>query len=117
MERSTWSQTLAYALGADGADVSGVDGPPSLGPVVQALGGAERLAELAARCRRTQGRWPRPVDRPEDLGPAQWSALLSAAARVVGHAEAERSGRVLRGGAPDADERRLLRDVPPHHGS
>ncbi len=117
MEQSRWAQALAYALGADGVEPLSIPGTPALGPVVEAVGGVDRLVEVVARCRQTTGRWPRPVDRPDDLGPAQWAALLSAAERLVGQAEAERSGRVLSGAAPDADELRLLRDVPPHHGA
>jgi hypothetical protein len=118
MQMTTWSTALAYALGGDETpELGGVPAlVPALGPVVAAVGGTEALV-AAATAEQEAGRpWPRPVDRPADVGPAQWAALLGAAERLVGRARAERSGRVLGGRVPDADERRLLRDVPPHHG-
>lgn len=78
--------------------------------------GPETVAAFAAERRAAGHPWPVPL--PQDLreatGPATVAAVLAEAKRrwdldqpVV---------RPLAARAPDADERRLMADLPPHHG-
>jgi hypothetical protein len=55
-----------------------------------------------------------PADLRADIGAAQLTAVLTELRRRLAAADPR---PVLAERAPDAAERRLLADVPPHHGS
>ncbi len=74
---------------------------PDLDTVVAALAGKPR------------GAHPVPADLLEGIGAAHFAAVLTdLRTRLVSQTRPVLSDR-----APDADERRLLADVPPHHGA
>lgn len=116
-----WQAALAYAL--TGAEYELAEpGRPEPASVVTELNGlgwtparlaAHALAELAA-----ERPWPHPV--PADLrrgcGAAQLAAALGTTRELLGLTSLDtRSPSARRRLNPD--EQRLLRDVPPHHGS
>jgi hypothetical protein len=68
------------------------------------------VAALAASPR---GAHPVPADLLEGIGAAQFAAVLAELRTRL----ASQARPVLAERAPDADERRLLADVPPHHGA
>lgn len=77
--------------------------------------GRDRLVELK-QARQSDGLpWPWPVTSLSgEVGAAQALAAVKAAVVALG---VEEERRVRRPGIPDAATRRLLDDVPPHHGS
>lgn len=78
---------------------------------------AERLGAHADAVMAAGGVWPHPV--PPALRAVVGSARLAAVLQAV-QLELGRFGRTAapaRAHPPTADERRLLADVPPHHGS
>ena len=97
---ATWHQALVFAVTGERRPDLGEQGEPDLDVVMDALGD------------RPRGAHPVPADLTRGIGPAQLAAVLSdlrarLAASGVQPVLAERT--------PDADERRLLADVPPHH--
>jgi hypothetical protein len=106
-----WHQALAYAVTGVRFEELGRQARPDLAVVAAflraRLGGEVELAEL----RRPH---PLPPELAEGLGAAQLAAAVAdLRARLV-----EAPARpVARDRALTADERRLLADVPPHHGS
>jgi hypothetical protein len=115
-----WQQALAYALTGgpsdvlDGADLSDLD------EVINALGGPAAILERRAR-QHDQGdsSWPHPVPDAlrQTVGAARLHALITQAIGRIRAADPApvqpvRSSRPL-----TAEEQRLRRDVPPHHGS
>lgn len=58
-----------------------------------------------------------PADLLVGIGPAQFWAVLSRLRAELGPAAGPRPAPVLADRPLTADERRLLVDVPPHHGS
>ncbi|SEQ92106.1 hypothetical protein [Microlunatus flavus] len=100
-EPRAWHQALAYAVSGERRPELGVQEVPDLDVVAAALAG------------RTVGAHAVPPDLREGIGAAQLAALVTALrARLDAGAHP-----VLADRAPDADERRLLADVPPHHGT
>lgn len=97
----TWHQALIYAVTAERRPELGVQEAPDLDAVVVALAG------------RPRGAYAVPADLREGIGAAQLAALLTELRTRLGRGR----GPVLADRAPDADERRLLADVPPHHGA
>ncbi len=97
----TWHQALVFAVTGGRRPELGVQEAADLGAVVAAVAGHDLGAYVV------------PADLREGIGAAQLAALVNALrARLAG------PGRpVLAARAPDADERRLLADVPPHHGA
>ncbi len=96
-----WHQALAYAVSGERRPELGEQEAPDLDAVVEALVG------------RPRGAYAVPDDLREGIGAAQLAALLTALRARL----ATQPRPVLADRAPDADERRLLADVPPHHGA
>lgn len=101
----TWHQALVYAVTGERRPELGTQVTPDLDAVVEAVQTVARAGSHGAHAV--------PADLREGIGPAQLAALLTELRSRLG-----RAGRpVLADRAPDADERRLLADVPPHHGA
>lgn len=117
-----WNAALAYAITGLRWDDLAEPAGPELEPVAVEIaqrfpGGIEALRAGIIGHLQRGGQWPYPV--PDDLraglGAAQWWAALTQLRRRLGVGpQPERP--VLSERPPDADERRLLQDVPPHHG-
>ncbi|MDR0847895.1 MAG: hypothetical protein LBN10_02435 [Propionibacteriaceae bacterium] len=77
----------------------------------------ERIRDHAAQTRDADEIWPHPLDLDtiRTIGPAQWHALLGAALSTLGLDVSPQ--RPTNRTTLTADERRLLQDVPPHHGN
>ena len=98
----TWHQALVYAVTGERRPELGRQDAPDLDVVVDALRD------------RPRGAYPVPTDLTEGVGPARLAAVLTELRRRLSEAGAR---PVLAERAPDAAERRLLAEVPPHHGS
>jgi hypothetical protein len=110
-----WHQALAYAICGRRLSELGRQDEPDLAELVRVL---SHDAELVSRVQvdRRRGDWPHsvPNDLMAGIGWAQFSATLTALITQLGLAP----GTAARGPSsrpPDADERRLLHEVPPHH--
>ena len=97
----TWHQALVYAVTGERRPELGVQEAPDLDAVVAAVAG------------RPRGAYAVPPDLREGIGAAQLAALVTELRLRSGSG----TRPVLADRAPDADERRLLADVPPHHGA
>ena len=98
----TWHQALVYAVTGERRPELGRQDAPDLDVVVAALAGRPRGAHAV------------PAELTEGIGAAQLAAVLTGLrARLA----ALTARPVLAERAPDGDERRLLADVPPHHGA
>ncbi|GAB3922357.1 hypothetical protein GCM10011575_14020 [Microlunatus endophyticus] len=117
-----WNAALAYAITGQRWDDLAESGKPELVQLADEIrrrypGGVEALqARIIGRVQQDE---PWPYEVPDDLraglGAAQWWAALSQLRRRL--AVGPQPDRpVLSDRKPDADEQRLLRDVPPHHG-
>jgi hypothetical protein len=118
-----WHQALAYAMTGRRLDGLGQQRTPQVSVLRAELDRQVGLAELAdrARSRLAAGeRWPDvvPGDLMAGLGPAQFAAALSELRRLL---DVDRPVVPRRTSNPgetrSADLRRLLDEVPPHHGS
>lgn len=115
-----WHRALAHALvGSDlGLPDAPAPDPDALRAALAAAGwDAGRLGAHAA-ARRARGEpWPHPVPDAlrRGLGAAQFHAALARLRGDLG-LDAVEVRPPSRRTALDADERRLLADVPPHHG-
>ncbi|QDP98028.1 hypothetical protein FOE78_20895 [Microlunatus elymi] len=116
-----WHEALAYAITGQRLDGLGTQPTPDLQVVAAAIadrsdGGPDGLRELIRQRRAAGEPWPYPVpaELRQGIGAAQWIAALNALRQRLDLDNPERP--VLSDRAPDADERRLLADVPPHHG-
>lgn len=98
----TWHQALVHAVTGERRPELGRQDEPDLDVVVAALAGAPR------------GAHPVPADLTDGIGPARFAAVLTALRARLAASDAR---PVLAERSPDAAERRLLADVPPHHGS
>ena len=112
-----WHAALAYALlGAPVRDLP-EPGTPRVAELIADLGGVECLRATVAEAR-SCAPWPAavPDELRRGLGAAQfaaaWSALLTELGPLTTSARPVVSDRAL-----SSDERRLLTDRPPHHGS
>lgn len=77
--------------------------------------GPDRLARLKHDRQRSGLAWPLPMTSlPPGIGAAQ---ALAAVKRAVAELGLDEDRRVRRPAVSDADTRRLLDEVPPHHGS
>ncbi|HET9872255.1 MAG TPA: hypothetical protein VFP89_06630 [Propionibacteriaceae bacterium] len=119
-EDRCWQQAVAYALTGGPSDALEGAGLQDLDEVIDALGGPAAILEHRA-VHHDQGDscWPHPV--PDDLrqtvGAARLHALVAQAIVRIRAADPAR-GQPVRSSRPlTADEQRLRRDVPPHHGS
>lgn len=116
-----WHAALGFALTGEELDLPGTEAPD----VVVLLAGlaaagwtGQRIAEHARSRAGAELPWPHPVSMElrAGCGPAQLAAALAAARADLGlTALTTRSPSAPR--RLDADEQRLLREVPPHHGS
>ena len=97
-----WHQALVVAVTGERRPELGRQGTPDLDAVVAAIGA------------RPQGAHPVPADLTDGIGAAQLAAVLIALRTRLAATD---SRPVLSEREPDAAERRLLADVPPHHGS
>ncbi|MET0693437.1 MAG: hypothetical protein ABWX96_02360 [Propionibacteriaceae bacterium] len=121
-----WHRALVYAVTGQRHDVA--ESPrPDVEQVADWLRSEQGLAILATQVRQRRAAdqpWPYPVpaDLMSGLGYAQFSAALTQLLRLL---DLEPNTRVAQ---PDSDDpevvsspsaglRRLLEDVPPHHGS
>jgi hypothetical protein len=82
--------------------------------LIAELGGVAALREVAAQARAAGRGWPYPI--PERLRDGLGAAQLYAAVERVRAVIDEPRPTVRRATTPNADDHRLLRDVPPHHG-
>ena len=113
-----WHAALAYALlGPPIRDLT-EPGAPRLDVLLAELGGRETVRDRAIAARTGDPDWPYevPAELRVGLGAAQyaaaWTALVSALGPLTANARPVVTDRAL-----TADERRLLADRPPHHGS
>jgi hypothetical protein len=120
--RPRWNAALTYAItGQRWEDLTESDGPDLDLLVVQIgrryPGGIDTLRDAAAARRRAGEPWPYevPAELAEGLGAAQWLAALAGLRKRL-ELGPQPARPVLSDRQPDADELRLLRDVPPHHG-
>lgn len=100
--RLAWHQALVFAVTGERRPELGQQVSPELDAVIAAIGDHPRSAH------------PVPADLTAGIGAAQLAAVLTDLRTQLA---ATGSRPVLAERAPDADERRLLADVPPHHGS
>lgn len=116
-----WQAAVAFALTGEVLDLP-ESGEPQPAELVSAL--AERgwnqatvIAE-ARRCAASGEPWPHPVDPHlrAGLGLAQLQAALTATRHLLGVQTLVTRPPSARTDLT-ADEERLLRDVPPHHGA
>jgi hypothetical protein len=117
-----WNAALAYAITGRRWDDLDESGAPELQRVADEIdhripdGRSGLQREIFARLQAGQ-QWP--YDVPSDLrarlGAAQWLAAVSRLRDLL--AVGPQPDRPLVSDRrPDADEERLLREVPPHHG-
>lgn len=114
----TWQGLLAYALTGHPANPRGDDVTGVLAALAESGFPADRLRTLAVTAADEGQPWPYLVSAEDvrSVGPARWHALLreaQAALGLDGLLTAPPSTRT----ALTHDEQRLLRDVPPHHGT
>ena len=98
---ATWHQALVFALTGQRRPELGRQALPDLGTVVTALGDAR------------PGAYRVPPDLTQGIGAAQLAAVLT---ELRARLASDGPRPVLAERPPDGDERRLLADVPPHHG-
>ena len=114
LEVATWHQALAYAiLGRRLPGLSHQD-QPDVAELARELSANDQL-DAAVKALRAQGTWPLPVptDLMVGLGRAQFLAALAELVQELGF---DAHGTQLAVDRPaNADERRLLDEVPPHH--
>ena len=117
-----WNTALAYAITGRRWDDLDESGAPELQRVAEEIGhrfpgGISGLRpEILAHLRAGEP-WPYPVpaDLRVGLGAAQWLAAVTRLRELL--AVGPQPDRpLLSDRRPDADEERLLREVPPHHG-
>lgn len=130
VEPVAWHSALCFAITGVWFDDLGVQPAPDLDRVEQLImqrtpGGEQAIEADIARRQRLGLAWPYPLsDLPDDLPhdvaasirPAQWLAAAGALRQRFG---LDRAGchRLRSERQPDADELRLLRELPPHHGT
>ncbi|MDO5534925.1 MAG: hypothetical protein Q4F65_09760 [Propionibacteriaceae bacterium] len=111
-----WHAALAYALVGEELDL-GVQETPDIATLVADLDAAGWVPDRVGEHARAQALWPHPI--PDAVRAGLGAAQLQAA---LGRARAALGLEVLtvlppsRRSRLDADERRLLADVPPHFG-
>jgi hypothetical protein len=111
---ATWHQALAYAiLGLRMPELPDQD-QPHVAELARELSANDQLG-ASVKALRAQGTWPLPVptDLMVGLGRAQFLAALAELVGELGF-DAHRTHLAVDRPA-NADERRLLDEVPPHH--
>jgi hypothetical protein len=110
-----WHQALAYAICGQRFSELGRQDEPDLDELVRVLSSDADLGPMVQNQRRS-GAWPHavPNELMAGLGWAQFSAALTA---LITRLDLGPGGakRRLSNRPPDAQERRLLHEVPPHH--
>lgn len=112
-----WHQALVFSLSGEKHEL-GTQSAPDLAELERWLRTDDRLEQVRrhAAARRAAGQpWPVPVLAALGLPPAQLSAAqyaLRSHLGLLGSVAAPAGERTL-----TPDELRLLRDVPPHHGT
>ncbi|HEY5821405.1 MAG TPA: hypothetical protein VIT20_05490 [Propionibacteriaceae bacterium] len=106
----SWHQALAYALTGRRVEELGRQAKPDVPALVLALGDIATPAELL------QSAYAVPADLMEGIGAAQFAAALFTVRSTVAAQPGVRPAPVVSSRALTADERRLLGEVPPHHG-
>ena len=116
-----WQESLGYAVTGRHLVIE-EPGKPDLRALLTELarqtpGGLDALRSEVASVR-AAGRWPHAV--PEELmsgiGPAQFAAALAALAAELDPQRGRTARLAMPGGAVTPEDRRLLDEVPPHHG-
>jgi hypothetical protein len=117
-----WHRAIVYALIGRIEPALGEQERPTPASLVADLdrhlaGGRAELLSEVARARQSGGLWPIPLptDLRAALGPAQFAAALTETRRLLGLGAGPT--QVLSARPPDAAERAMLREVPPHHGT
>lgn len=116
-----WQTALGYALTGEELALpeSGRPDPAGLVSHLAEAGWTQlRIAELARASVAVEQPWPKqvPAGLRAGCGASQFAAALGAARELLGLTSLETrlpSARLRL----NADEERLMRDVPPHHGS
>lgn len=119
---NAWSAALAFALTGEELSLPESDAPdsPDVPGLVAALGAsgwdAVRVHDHAVEVLAREEVWPHPIPDAlrAGLGAAQLYAALGEARRALGVTVLEEKGPSTRTRL-NADERRLMQDVPPHH--
>lgn len=112
-----WHEALVLALTGAQHPELGIQLAPDLIEVERWLRSDGRVDQVRryAASQRAGGRpWPLPVPSALGLPPAQFSAAVYALRARLGLLGVLRVATAAR--SLSADEQRLLRDVPPHHG-
>lgn len=116
-----WQAAVGYALTGDELTLAEL-GRPEPEMLIDALAAAgwpaDRVGDHARQVLTAEQVWPHPV--PSGLkagcGAAQFAAALGRARELLGLATLETRAPSTRTRL-NADELRLMREVPPHHGS
>lgn len=113
-----WARLVGHALTGEDLGPSGLSssGPQEIVDWLTSRGwDAQRVAESRAACQRDERPWPHPPTLPVPSW-SQFHSLLAQVRALTGtdglHATVRTGPRVL-----GPDERRLLAEKPPHHGS
>lgn len=116
---SCWHTALAFALVGEDLGFAATDGP-SGDQLVELLAASgwnhDTIATHAAAVIAAEQPWPHPVpaELREGCGPAQFHAALTGLRRRLGVLTLETRPPSTRRRL-NADEERLMREVPPHH--
>jgi hypothetical protein len=121
--RRRWHQALGFALTGRRLDALGRQQQPNLAQFLNALEsivGRDAIVQHKVDARNSGGSWPHqvPADLMEGIGYAQFAAVL---AQVIASFPDDRSPVAAARAATTQPvtpcDRRLLDEVPPHHGS
>lgn len=106
----TWHPALAYALTGRRMDELGRQTQPDVPALLAALGGHATPQELL------RSTYVVPAELMEGLGAAQFAAALFAVRTAIATQPGATPAPVVSSRLLTVDERRLLSEVPPHHG-
>ena len=119
--RRRWHQALTFAVTGHRVDL-GEQSRPVIAELSRSLlaePGRTALTDHVLSTRAAGESWPHKV--PDDLmlglGYAQFAAALAELTSALGLGESGEPRRVGQAQLPTAADRRLLEEVPPHHGS
>ena len=117
-----WHQALTYAVTGESPDMLGEQASPDVVALARQLLSMSSTDALAVHRRatlQTGGSWPHPVpsELMAGLGYAQFGAALTQLIRELGLDEPGVVATQTSMVSVTPDVRRLLDEVPPHHGS
>ena len=119
--RRRWHEALAFAVIGQRRDLGEQPGPviAELSEALLAEPGQPSLTDHVLHTRAAGQPWPHtvPADLMLGLGYAQFAAALSELRSALGLDESSEPRRVGEARPTTAADRRLLDEVPPHHGS